>query len=136
VADQAIAYFVRFVAVTEDIESLANTCKALTWEYECEHAILRLSDGRRILVRGGRLGINLECVGSRDPFGRPESSLWVNVAGDIHQIGELILHTHPMPTGPSDADLLVLELLEQTESLLFEIFGPIEGTIIRPKRKR
>ena len=113
--------------------SLANDCKALTWDTFCEHAVLRLEDGQRALVRGGRFAIDLNFAAANDPFGRPANLLWIDVEGNSARVVELILHTHPKPTGPSDADLLILKLLGQSESHLFEISGPNEGTIIRPK---
>jgi len=131
------ATFVRYVGAAETIPELAHDAKALTWDQWCEHAVLELDDGRRVIVMGGRYGIDLDCVVlADDPFGRPRGSVWVTVEGHALRVVRLVLHTHPEPTGPSDDDLRVLELLGQDESLLFEIFGPHEGTVIRPKRRR
>jgi hypothetical protein len=127
------AVFVRIVLATEELLSLAKDAKALTWETAREHAVLQIEDGRRIMVCGGTYGIELEQAAPNDPFGRPVHSLWVSIEDQPVRVMKLILHTHPLVTGPSDDDLRILQQLGQSESYLFEIFGPDEGTIIRPK---
>ena len=56
-------------------------------------------------------------------------------SGEVREVKRLIFHVHPKPTGPSDDDLLVLTLLGQAQSMLYELFGPAKGTEIRPKSK-
>jgi hypothetical protein len=50
------------------------------------------------------------------------------------QIKRVIGHTHPVPTGPSQGDLDILNKLGQTRSYIVEIGGAEPGAqIIRPK---
>ena len=58
-----------------------------------------------------------------DPFGRLLQFPCVDVDGQPLRIERLVSHTHPEPTGPSEADFKVLELLDQDESILYEING-------------
>jgi hypothetical protein len=118
------------------MSEIVGEAKHLTWEHCCEIALLKLDNGRRVLVRGQRTSIELEQVGENDALGRLEGQLYLDVEGESMRIVRLIFHTHPIPTGgPSDADHVVLELLGQEDSMLYELFGPLEGTVIRPKRK-
>lgn len=131
------ARFVRFVALDEDEAELVHDAKSLTYEHMCEHAVLELEDGRRVLVGGGQFGIELDLGVPDDSFGRRASALYVDVEGRAEVVARLVLHTHPKPTGgPSDDDLGILERLGQDESMLYELFGPPEGTVIRPKGRR
>ena len=116
----------------EDADALLNDLKALTWASACEHAILQLRGGRRVLVSAGKFGIDLEVVGVHAVSQRSElvfleiDRLRVRVVG-------LEMHVHPQPTGPSDRDIMVLTLLNQESSLLYELNGDEEGTTFRRK---
>lgn len=129
------ATFIRWVLPHESMEDLVQEAKALTFEHYCEFALLMLQDGRRVLVRGGTFGIDLDRSVPNDPYGRPPECLYVDVEEASEQVSELVFHTHPKPTGPSDDDLMVMKLLGQDRSWLYELFGPAEGTLIRPKRE-
>jgi proteasome lid subunit RPN8/RPN11 len=130
------AEFLRHVLPHEPMSEIVAEAKHLTWENYCEVALLQLDNGRRVLVRGQRTSVELEQIGASDPLGRSQGDLYLDVEGESMRIVRLIFHTHPIPTGgPSDADLAVLELLGQEDSMLYELFGPLEGTVIRPKRK-
>jgi hypothetical protein len=119
--DYQPALFIRIIGADEDATSLLDDVKSETWTRRAEHAVLRLEDGRRILVRGGAMGI--EFVVGFD--GRPQ----VSVEGKIASVAELIWHTHPQATGPSDFDCRVLELLHQESSVVHEINGIPGGTL-------
>jgi hypothetical protein len=130
------AQYVRDVRAGEAEADVVHDAKALTFEKGCEHAVLLLLGGRRVLVRGGPFGIQLERTIENDPFGREPNRLLVEVNGVDEVVERLDFHVHPIPTGgPSDDDLLVMSLLRQDESILYELFGPPEGTTIRPKRR-
>jgi hypothetical protein len=127
------ATYVRDVAADEDPDQLLNDLKALTWEHATEHAVLELIDGRRVVVCGGRYGIDLiHQPLSSDPLGRVRG-LYVEVAGTEVRVTRLEVHVHPEPTGPSDGDMIVLEILGQEASTLYELNGPEEGTVFRQK---
>jgi hypothetical protein len=130
------AEYVRDVDPQEPWAESVSDAKALTFETFREHAVLELSNGRRVLVRGGPYGIDLERSTINDPYGREPDRLFVEVQGSWRQVTLLVFHVHPTPTGPSDDDLVVLKLLGQTESMLYELFGPRDGTVIRPKNVR
>jgi hypothetical protein len=136
VPDTGPAEHIRDVADDEPNERLVQDAKALTYETFREHAVLRLRGGRRVLVRGGRYGIDLEQTLANDPFGRAPNQLLLSIGSESLVVERLEFHVHPKPTGPSDDDLRILELLGQDESLLYELFGPSEGTLIRPKNRR
>ena len=129
------AEFLKFVRPSETRDELVAEAKQLTWEHFREHAVLKLEDGRRILVRGTEYSIDLEISAANDPFGRPAGQLYVEIALDQLRVVSLVFHTHPKPTGPSDADLQILDILKQDRSMLYELFGPLEGTEIRPKQR-
>lgn len=131
----ARAQYVRRVLPHERMDDLVEEAKGLTYEHYCEFALLELEDRSRALVRGGAFGIELECSTSNDPFGRPADQVYVEIEGAMTRVARLIFHTHPKPTGPSDDDLTVLRLLGQDRSMLYELFGPPEGTVIRPKER-
>jgi hypothetical protein len=65
-----------------------------------EHAIVSLKSGERAIVSGGRGGID---------FG-----------SDLRRV---IGHTHPFPTGPSEADFQMLRDTKQRHSYIYELFG-------------
>ena len=132
------AKFVRWVEPNESREQLVHDAKALSWEHECEHAVLELNNNRLVLVGGGRVGIEFLAEGGLPvaPDGHATVKLFVEVEGEVFRIKRIVFHTHPMATGPSDWDLRVLEMLNQTESCIYEINGPTGGTLIRPKERR
>jgi len=127
------ALFIRFATPVKELRPLADELKALTWVHEAEHAVLELQDGRWAVVRGSKMEIDLMQTVPNDPFGRPFPSIWVKIGSEDQRVKRLVLHTHPQVTGPSDADLRVLSLLGQSESVLFELSGEPNGTTIRPK---
>jgi len=133
------ARFVRWIEPDE--EDLINDLKAYTWATGREHAIVEFHGvygGRRALIAGGRFGMTLELRRGAvvDPFGEPLQLPCVEVDSQPLQARRLVAHTHPEPTGPSDADLRVLDLLGQEESTLYEINGPVEGTVFRARNSR
>jgi hypothetical protein len=131
----AKAQFVRFVQPREPMDELVREAKHLTWEHYREHALLGLENGRRIIVSGSTFGIELQQTAPNDPVDRAASQIYVEIEGQWLRVEKLIFHTHPKSTGPSDDDLKILETLGQSSSMLYEIFGPFEGTEIRPKKR-
>jgi hypothetical protein len=133
----ARAKFIRWVAGSETFEDLLNDAKALIWETEREHAVIVVRPNRRALVRGGRLGIEFLLRESNAAqhvgLALTEKSLWVDVEGIEARVEQIEFHTHPLPTGPSDHDLRVLEILRQKESRIVEIGGERLGTVIRTR---
>jgi|SRR3954453_22528194 hypothetical protein len=123
------ATFIRFVLPHESMDELVREAKHLTWERFCEHALLGLENGRRVLVRGSAYAIELHQSGT-------SQEVFVVIQDDRFVVKKLIFHTHPKATGPSDDDLKILEILGQSRSMLYEIFGDLDGTEIRPKGKR
>ncbi|MGA2500438.1 MAG: hypothetical protein ABSH20_22060 [Tepidisphaeraceae bacterium] len=116
------------------MDELVNEAKALTYEHYCEFALLKLFDGRLVLVRGGIYGIEFGLVESHVPQGTVARTVTIEVEGRTLGVKELAFHTRPKPTGPSDQDLRTLELLGQASSRIYEIFGDRDGTVIRPKK--
>jgi hypothetical protein len=116
------------------MDELVSEAKGLTFEFYREHAVVQLDNGRRAMIQGETFGIGLERTLDNDPFGRAPGQLFVEIEGEPVRVRRLVFHTHPKPTGPSDDDLLVLEILGQRQSMLYELFGPWEGTEIRPKK--
>ena len=126
---------IRYVLPHERLDDLVDEAKGLTFEHFREHALLRLEEGRRVFAQGASYEMELEHVlDTDDPFGR-EGGLYVEVEDESVRVVELIFHTHPVPTGPSDEDMRVLRILKQETSLLFEIFGPVEGTRFRARKE-
>jgi proteasome lid subunit RPN8/RPN11 len=53
------------------------------------------------------------------------------------RVDELVCHTHPPPpTGPSKADFEMLKVLNQSQSIIFEINGDPDGVVFRLLQKR
>jgi len=98
------AEFVRLIERGATLDELINDALALTWETEAEHAAVKLEDGRRIVIRGGRDGISF--MQGFDDADRP--LILMNVQGIAIRVVRIFGHTHPRPTGRSDADLLAL----------------------------
>ena len=73
-----------------------------------EHAIVSMRSGERLIVHGGRGGIE---------FGQG--------------LRRVLLHTHPTTTGPSAADFAMLQQTGQRSSWIYELFG---GGLSRFKR--
>ena len=87
-------------AFGEKISDITSEASRLTFLDDLEHAVISLKDGRRVLVSGGRHGVEL--------------------TDDVNRV---LGHTHPWtlpPTGPSGADLNALEALGQRSSYLLE----------------
>jgi hypothetical protein len=59
----------------------------------------------------------------------------MDVEGNRVRIDRLVMHTHPLVTGPSDSDLDMLRALDQEESWLYEIGGELDGTLIKMNAK-
>jgi hypothetical protein len=126
--DYRPAEFVRFVLDDEPLDELVDEAKAETWTKAREHALIVLRDGRLALIRGGMDGIELTLDDS--------GGLVVTIEGSSIQIARLAWHVHPRPTGPSERDRQVLDVLNQDHSLIFEIGGGNEGTFFRRARDR
>jgi hypothetical protein len=126
--DVRLAEFVCWVDPEFETADLVNDAKALTWEYEAEHLLLRLATGELALVRGGRDGVQFAVKGEGD--GR---MLHMEVMGREVQVAWIYWHTHPRVTGPSDGDREALAILKQAESRIYEIGGEPDGTRITPK---
>jgi len=107
-----------------DVADIVETLKLETYWHRCEHAVLLLADGNRVVVKGGRDGILLYDF---------ETWLGIDIDGMKQRVIKLIVHTHPVPTGPSDHDIRLLSRLGQLESIVYELSGPVEGTIFRQK---
>jgi len=123
------AHFVDWI--DEKSSDLVNDAKAFTWSSMCGHAVVRLQGGRHAMVRGGTHGISfsLRPSGFTDPFGESLSVPFVVVGLQPIGIEQLIFHTHPFPTGPSESDFKMLEMLNQEQSIIQEICGPEGGTV-------
>jgi hypothetical protein len=122
--------------INHDSGESIDDLKAYTWVTEREHAIVELQNGRRALVCGGSHGMTFQLrTGALvDSAGKQLQFPCVEVDGQPIRVLKLIVHTHPEPTGPSDADFRLLKLLNQEESLLFEINGEAGGTRFRQKK--
>lgn len=122
--DHRIAEFVRFIEDHESVDDLVDEAKADTWVREQEHALLLVrSEGksRLCMVRGGLDGILLE-------LSPHEGIVLLRIDSVMWQVERLAWHIHPVPTGPSDQDRRVLDLLHQESSLVYEIGGSAAGT--------
>ena len=132
------AAFVCWVEASIAVEELINDLKVYTWETGCEHAVLELRALRRYAIaRGGThgIGFTLRDGGLVDPFGNQERYASINIDGQPIRIEKLIMHTHPQPTGPSEGDFEMLEILGQDVSIIYEINGTVEGTEFKRRRK-
>lgn len=125
VPDEAPAKFVRWIEPGESKVTLRNSLKHLMWTTRREHAVLFLENLGRVIVSGGFKGMSLEVVDGR---------VVVEVDGVVHGVKKLLWHTHPMVTGPSDADFEVLRRLGQRDSVVYEMGGEPEGTVFRLER--
>lgn len=125
-----IAEFVCWVEEDHEPSEIVNQAKAWTWEFEAEHSLLRMANGRIALVRGGRDGIEFINRGDGD-----DCSLYVEIEGREVRIDRLLWHTHPRVTGPSDDDLKTLAILKQDDSWIYELGDPY-GTRIAAKPRQ
>jgi hypothetical protein len=105
------AEFVRWVGEDEPLDEVVNDARAATWVHQREHALLQTHHGLAI-VSGGRDGIELKR--------REDGSVILEIEGTVDVVVAVAWHTHPIATGPSDADREVLMILGQRESLIFE----------------
>ncbi|HLL90601.1 MAG TPA: hypothetical protein VK324_14970 [Tepidisphaeraceae bacterium] len=120
--------------ITVRREQMINDLKVYTWENGRECALLTLRGGKSVVVAGGVRGIAFEVryAAGLNPFGEREAYPVVRVDGQPIRVDRLICHTHPPPpTGPSDADFTMLDLLQQEESVIYEIGGEPKGTMFR-----
>ncbi len=123
----APAVFVRNVRRGETVADLVAEGKAATWMNESEYAVLSVyneSGIERVIVSGGRDGID---------FIEQNGKLFFEMEGRRVQVRRVLGHTHPRATGPSGGDQLVLEILDQEHSFIFEIGGEPNGTQYRRK---
>lgn len=91
---------VREIQKGEKISDIVNEGSRLTFLDDLEHAVVSMHDGRRLLVSGGRHGIEL--------------------SGDVRRV---IGHSHPWSlrsSGPSEGDLDAIRDLGQWHSYLLE----------------
>ncbi len=117
------AEFVRWVSPGFDLLELVNELKSRFWVDGAEHSLLRLASGELVLVKGGWGGILFDVEG-----GPGDQTLGMQIDGIKVRIVELILHTHPRVTGPSDSDRNALAILRQLSSIVYEIGGDPDGT--------
>jgi hypothetical protein len=118
------AEFVRFVADHERIEDLVDEAKSDTWTKAREHAVLTVQTKNGdafVMVRGGFDGILLDR--------RADGKVVLEIENEPCVVVRLGWHVHPQPTGPSDHDRAVLDLLDQESSMLCEVNGPRGGTL-------
>lgn len=95
------AVTVREISRGEKVDDLVHEVAKMTYTSDgLEHAIVSTKTGQRLIVRGGPGGIK---------FGQ-----------DVRRV---ILHTHPLPSGPSMVDLDMLTALGQTKSWIYELYG-------------
>lgn len=127
---------VRFVPPDEPADELIEDAKSRTYEHVREHAVLEIADGRRVMVCGGPFGISLGVRRSTGPVGREGDELVVDIDGQPVVVRRLVFHTHPKPTGPSDGDFAVLNILGQRSSMLYELSGPRDGTEFGRKERQ
>jgi hypothetical protein len=125
-----LASFVAWVDPELEESDLINYLKSLTWTYRKEHAVVEVRGGQRAIICGGAHDIVFEVrQGSLiDPFGRQEEYACIDVNGQPVRVDKLLGHTHPAVTGPSPGDFEMPRFLRQTESIIYEINGPAEGT--------
>jgi hypothetical protein len=127
----APAEMVRSVQERVSIAELINEAKARTWTHEVEHAVVRLASGERVMVRGGRDGIEFLVEGEGE-----QRTLHMLIEGRKVQVVRIYGHSHPRVTGPSDGDLEALAILKQKHSYLIEYGVHPRGTRIEPKSGR
>jgi hypothetical protein len=119
--DYELAKFVAWIESEPHDESLIDEVKGLTFVEYAEFALLR-TDDRQLLVKGGRKGILFELDA--------DGHMIVSTPIGSRRVLQLLWHTHPIPTGPSDHDRGVLRLLGQKESVIYELNGEAAGTRI------
>ncbi|CAN5680008.1 hypothetical protein BH11MYX4_BH11MYX4_50240 [soil metagenome] len=98
----APATLVREIQHGESVANIVQEAAQLTYESGgLEHAVISTQSGQRLLLQGGPGGMSFEGFAVRRVLG----------------------HTHPMPTGPSGADFMMLEQTGQRSSWIYELFG-------------
>jgi hypothetical protein len=123
--------FVRWVDEAESLENLVNEAKARTWVAEAEHAILRLESDLRPMIMGGRDGIQFEVEDTNDG-----QIIRIDLDGLRFQVLQIVWHTHPRVTGPSDGDREAIILLKQSISRIYELGGDRDGTSFGPDKSK
>lgn len=88
---------------------LIDDMKSSNWVEGVEHALLELTTGERAIVKGGRNGIRFQVEG-RDG----SRCLCFEIEGRRVYVAQILWHTHPKPTGPSDGDLETRSCPEET----------------------
>ena len=90
----------------------------------------RSCDSRRRLKNG--ISFRLREAAIIDPFGRREIYPTVEIDSQPMRVDRLVCHTHPPPPiGPSRADYEMLRMLNQSESIIFEINGDPQAILFR-----
>ena len=120
------AEFVAWVEADADDPELVDDIRYRSFLERREFAVVSLSGGKNALLAGGTFAITLRL----DDGGRPI----VETPNGGERIVRLLWHTHPKPTGPSDADREFLRLLDQKESLIHEVNGPKGGIVFGPNK--
>ncbi len=93
---------VRVIQRGKKVKALIEELAERTYLSEgSEHAIISLTNGERVMVIGGRGGIDFA----------------------EFELNRVIVHTHPSPTGPSALDLDMLRRTGQYSSYIYELFG-------------
>ncbi|CAN5141189.1 hypothetical protein BH09MYX1_BH09MYX1_32750 [soil metagenome] len=98
----ASATLVREIQHGESVANLIQEAATLTYESGgLEHAVISTQSGQRLLLQGGAGGMSFEGFAVRRVLG----------------------HTHPVPTGPSAVDFVMLQQTGQRSSWIYELFG-------------
>lgn len=113
-ANSAPAEVVKEIKRGASMDALLNDLKANAWVSGKEHALIKLKDGRRLMIRGGEDGID---------FYEVNGKIMMTVDGQLVEIERIFIHTHPAPSGRSDLDMEHLRKLGQASSWLFEFKG-------------
>ena len=109
---------------------MVDEAKLRAFVEQVEHMVLKLVTGDRLMVKGGRDGINFVVKGTG-----VDRTLHMRLHGRLVKVVRIYGHTHPRVTGPSQGDLDALAMLKQSRSYIFEIGGDRHGTLIRPKEQ-
>ncbi|MEM9111658.1 MAG: hypothetical protein AAGC72_16780 [Planctomycetota bacterium] len=112
-SNTAIARYVDDVPAGQNIDDLINDMKGQTWVKDAEHALVTLTCGRRVIVSGGRDGIDF----ITDDSGK----LFVQVGDELQEVKRIMGHTHPSPTGPSQDDFDTMKALGQQRTYISEV---------------
>ncbi len=99
--DRLPASLVRVISRGERVADLIDEVAGATYQDGLERAIISTMDGDRLIVQGGAGGMSFEGF-------------------DVRRV---LLHTHPITTGPSSDDFNMLRTLGQRSSWIYELFG-------------